>query len=93
MPLQHEERFLTKLQKNNRIQIPTMIRQIHKLKTGDILRVRVIPVDSIGGEAFYARLGKNCRFTVPRNIVKHLEMEPGELLDVALSRAVKPSET
>lgn len=93
MPLQHKESFLTKLQKNNRVQIPTMIRQIHKLKAGDILYVNVSLVDSLGTRAFYARLGENCRFTVPRNVVNYMKMEPGDQLHVALLRAVMPSQT
>ena len=81
MPLEREESFIAKLQKNNRVQVPMLIRWKNKLTPGEILHVRV---ENSSIEYFYARLSRDGRLTIPRIIVKELEIEPGDVLKVTL---------
>lgn len=81
MPLEHREHFIARVQKNNRVQVPVLIRWKNKLNPGEILRVCV---ENSKRKYFYARLSRDGRLTIPRIIVEELEVEPGDVLKVAL---------
>jgi len=79
-----EEEFPAKLQIGNRIQVPVLIRWKYRLDPGDVLRVRLWSRRTLSGESFYARLGKDGRFTVPKIVVEELEAKPGTMLKCTL---------
>jgi len=79
--LEHKEHFIAKLQKNNRIQLPVLIRWKYKLNPGEILSVRM---ENSSFEYFYARLSRDGRITVPKIVVERLEIKPGDIVEVAL---------
>lgn len=84
MPMLRDEKFLARLQRGNRVQVPVLIRWKHRLDAGEVLRVRVWSIEVDSGEYFYARLGKDGRFTVPKIVVEQFELEPGTVLECTL---------
>ena len=79
-----DEKFIAKLQRNNRIQVPVLIRWKHKLEPGDVLDVYVRDPETWTDGRFYARLSRDGRFTIPKIMVEKLEAEPGDVLQVTL---------
>ena len=84
MPMLRDEKFLARLQRGNRIQVPALIMWKHKLNAGEVLKVRVWSSEAHTGESFYVRLGKDGRFRVPKIVVEELELEPGTVLECTL---------
>ncbi len=87
MPLTRAVKFLGKLQKQNRIQVPVEIRQIFKLEPKQFLKVRIRPVETLNNEKFYAKVKSDGRITVPWEITWALEIKPGSMLRIELSAA------
>jgi len=65
MPFTETVRFLAKMQKLNRVLIPVEVRWHYRLETGELLNVRVQPVDSLRYEGFVAKLLRGGRLTIP----------------------------
>ena len=81
MPLERKESFIARLQKNNRIQLPVLIRWKYKLDPGEIFHVRV---ENSEWEYFYARLSRDGRLTVPKIVIGKLGIKPGDIVEVVL---------
>lgn len=91
MPLSGKESFHARLQRFNRVQIPTLIRWKHKLESGEVLYVRVYNPESYRDEEFYVRVLKGGRITVPKLATELLEIKAGDVVHVTLY-AEKPLE-
>lgn len=96
MPLPENVEFNAVLQAEHRIQIPVEVRWRYKLKPGEILSVKIYPLDRFlpfaSAEKFHARLQKSGRIAVPWEIVAKHELKPGILLAVTLfaDKTAKP---
>lgn len=88
----HDEFFLARLQKYNRIQVPVLIRWKHKLEPSEIFGVYVHCPEKFGSESFYGKLTKDYRFTVPKIVVEELQLEHGDTLKVTLYAQRKQTE-
>jgi len=85
MPLEKEEVFLAKLQKGNRIQIPVVIRGMHKLRVNEILGIEVRSTkDMLDYRDFYAMVSNDGRFVIPKIIVEKLELEIKDMVEITL---------
>ncbi len=85
MPLSEFVKFLTKLHKWNRIQIPVEVRWRYKLEAEDLLKVSVSLVDGFDNEEFIVKLMHGGRFTIPWEVVWALKLDkPGYMLQVEL---------
>ncbi|TET20919.1 hypothetical protein E3J74_01255 [Candidatus Bathyarchaeota archaeon] len=84
MPMLRDEKFLARLQRGNRIQVPVLIMWKHKLNAREVLRVRVWSNEAHNSQSFYVRLSKDGRFRVPKIVVEELELEPGTVLGCTL---------
>lgn len=85
MPLSHEEEFLSRLQQGNRIQIPVMIRMIHKLKAGEIIKVDIYVSGAIGNDIFYAKVSGDGRLVVPKVIIEKRRIEHKQRVSIKIS--------
>ncbi len=69
MPLTERVEFKAILQRENRIQIPKIIRWKFKLESDQVLKVIVAPIHTPTGfvswEAFYTHISKDGRITLP----------------------------
>ena len=81
MPLEHREHFIARLQKNNRVQVPVLIRWKNRLEPGEILHACV---ENSMRKYFYCRLSRDGRITVPKIVIQRFEVEPGNVLEVTL---------
>ncbi len=85
MPLEKEENFLAKLQKGNRIQIPVVIRGMHKLKANEILGIEARSTkDAAYYRDFYAKVSNDGRFVIPKIIVEKLELKIKGIVEITL---------
>lgn len=84
MPLVRQEEFVGIMQKNNRVQVPVLIRWKHRLEPGEILHIYVYDVEEFNGETFYVRLSRDGRFTIPPKVAKRINVKPGTVLKVTL---------
>ena len=82
MPLEFEEKFLAKLQKGNRVQIPVLVRWRHKLKPREVFKVQV--AKSFIPATFYGRLTRDGRLTIPKTVIQEIKAEPGDILNITL---------
>jgi hypothetical protein len=82
MPLTESVKFLARLQKLNRVQIPVEVRWRYKLEPGELLNVQVLPVAgfSVGSEKFVARLLGDGRITVPWEVIWKLRLAKGRYM-------------
>lgn len=83
MPLKFEEKFLAKLQKGNRVQIPVLVRWRHKLKPREVFKVQVAKSIIIPA-TFYGRLTRDGRLTIPKTVIQEIKAEPGDILKITL---------
>jgi len=78
MPLEKEVTFKTRLQRQNRLQVPAHLRWQYKLEPTEVLKVTV---NAIGvwntTQSFYLSMQKNGRIAIPK-------------LTMALMKRVKP---
>ena len=70
MPLTEKIEFKAIIQRQNRIQIPKIIRWKFKLDSNQVLKITVAPVQVlisgfVGGETFYTHISKDGRITLP----------------------------
>ena len=89
MPLSCNEQFLARVQRNSRVQVPVLIRQKHKLETGEVSSVYVKCSKKFGSEGFYARMRGDGRFTIPKVVVEELGIEPRDMIKVNLHPQTK----
>lgn len=68
MPLTEKVRFVTRLQKGNRIQVPKLIRWQFKMGSEQVLKVSLTAVNVYAGgwQSFYAKMGRDGRITIPK---------------------------
>ena len=78
--------FLAMLQSENRIQIPTEVRQHLKLESGRFLRIQIQSISNYSSfrEEFFAKLSSDGRITVPWEIRWKLETKPGQMMRLFL---------
>jgi len=84
LPLERQEEFTGVMQKNNRVQVPVLIRWKHRLEPSEILHIYVYNVKEYTGEGFYVRLSRDGRFTIPPKVAKRIDAKPGTILKVTL---------
>ena len=66
MPLSQRVIFKTRLQKQNRLQVPKLVRWEYKLETSETLNVTVVVLGLWDArESFLAKLQKNGRIRIP----------------------------
>ena len=65
MPLTNQETFKAKLQRHNRLAVPTLLRWRYKMEPGELLKVTVKPLEpeSYGEEEFLAKTATDGRLT------------------------------
>ena len=66
MPLTRQVSFIAVIGKGNRIQIPTLIRWEFKLEITQLLTVTVCLFKRGINEAFYTKMNKDGRITIPK---------------------------
>jgi hypothetical protein len=100
MPLTKQETFKAKLQRHNRLAIPTLLRWSHKMQPGELLKVTVksLEPESYGEEEFLAKTAVDGRITVPKLTMKILERDEekslaGAIFEVTISPAGNPNDT
>ncbi len=100
MPLTKQETFKAKLQRYNRLAVPTLLRWRYKMEPGELLKVTVKPLDpeSYGEEEFLAKTAVDGRLTVPKLTMKILERDgekslAGAIFEVTISPIVNPNDT
>ena len=70
IPLTQKEKFKTKLQRGNRVQVPRVVRWRFKLESDQVLKVTVSCPDAWPmGEHFFARMSKDGRIVVPKLVL------------------------
>lgn len=92
LPLLHDEEFLARLQKNNRVQVPVLVRWKHKLEPGEVLDVYVRCPETAGSARFYANMSKDYRITIPKIVVQDVELGPGAIMQVILHAEAKQND-
>jgi len=84
MPVLEIERFMGRLQRGNRVQVPRLIRWRHKLEPGEVLYVEVYDREQYRRQKFYVRLSRDGRFTIPKVVAEASGAEAGSLLEITL---------
>ena len=84
LPLERQEEFIGIMQKNNRVQVPVLIRWKHRLEPSEILHIYVYHAKEYKDETFYVRLSRDGRFTIPSKVAKRINVKPGDVLKVTL---------
>lgn len=91
MRLNETARFKTQLQKDNRFQIPTIVRWQYKLEKSQTLNVQISLVDRMGvRERFLAKMRKDGRITVPALIVALLKQFVPDLKGCVVEITLQP---
>ncbi|MGD0994156.1 MAG: hypothetical protein ABR909_01365 [Candidatus Bathyarchaeia archaeon] len=100
MPLTKQETFKAKLQRHNRLAVPTLLRWRYKMESGELLKVSVKPLEpeSYGEEEFLAKTAIDGRLTVPKLTMKILERKEeksfaGAIFEATISPAGNPNDT
>ena len=93
MPLNQKVTFKTILQKQNRLQVPKLIRWRYKLDSSEILKVTV----KIGGgllnvrESFFARIYENGRIRIPNLAIALLKGDKPSIEGYAIEVTLEPT--
>ena len=92
LPLTQSVTFKTMLQKQNRLQVPLLVRWKYRLESSEVLRVTVKIVGVWGNEeSFLARMLKDGRIVVPKLMLALLKGDEssveGEVMEVTLEPA------
>lgn len=93
MPLNQSVTFKTKLQKQNRLQIPKLIRMKYKLETSEILKVTVaIQIGmAMARETFFAKMYESGRIHVPDLTLELIARDKQRLEGHALEVTIEPA--
>jgi len=92
LPLTQSVTFKTMLQKQNRLQVPKLVRWKYRLESSEVLRVTVNIVGVQGDEErFLARMLKDGRIVVPKLTLALLKGDEssveGQVMEVTLEPA------
>jgi len=82
MPVRRDEIFLARVEVGFRVQIPVLVRWRNRLEPGEILTVTIIY--GFKSYSFYARCRKDHRITIPRLVVDHFGLKPGDVVEVQI---------
>jgi bifunctional DNA-binding transcriptional regulator/antitoxin component of YhaV-PrlF toxin-antitoxin module len=100
MPLTPQETFKTKLQRHNRLAIPTLLRWRYKMQPGELLKVSLKPLnqEGYGEEEFLAKVAVDGRLTIPKLTMQILEQAEGKnltgaIFEVTITPAGNPNDT
>jgi hypothetical protein len=100
MPLTQQETFKTKLQRHNRLAIPTLLRWQYKIEAGELLKVSLKPLnqEGYGEEEFLAKTATDGRLTIPKLTMQILEQAEGKnltgvIFEVTITPAGNPNDT
>src|SRR5208337_3374903 len=100
MPLTKQETFKAKLQRHNRLAVPTLLRWRYKMEPGELLKVTVNPLEpeSYVEEEFLAKTATDGRLTVPKLTMKILERDEekslaGAIFEGTIRPASRPNDT
>jgi len=99
MPLTEQETFKAKLQRHNRLAVPTLLRWRYKMEPGELLKVTVKPLEPEGfrEEEFLAKMAIDGRLTIPKLTMKILERDEekslaGAIFEVTISPTGNPND-
>jgi bifunctional DNA-binding transcriptional regulator/antitoxin component of YhaV-PrlF toxin-antitoxin module len=99
MPLTKQETFKAKLQRHNRLVVPTLLRWRYKMEPGEVLKVALKPLESESyeEEEFLSKTATDGRLTVPKLTIKILEQKEekslaGAIFEVTISPAGNQNE-
>jgi bifunctional DNA-binding transcriptional regulator/antitoxin component of YhaV-PrlF toxin-antitoxin module len=91
LPLTQRVTFKTKLQKENRIQVPTLFRHQYKLDASEVLKVTVSVIGLLGSrESFTAKMQKGGRIVIPKLTITLLKHDEPTLEGYALEVILEP---
>jgi hypothetical protein len=92
LPLNQSVTFKTLLQKQNRVQIPKLIRLKYKLESSEILKVTVkIYVGYFKSESFFAKMYESGRIRVPDLAIDLLKSDKPNLVGYTLEVTIQPA--
>ncbi len=92
MPLTRRVTFRRMLQIGGRVQIPKLIRWEFKLETGQVLRVGFsVPNMFRGWQFFYAKMEKDGRVLIPREILSIWQDEKTSLTGYIVEVTLEPA--
>jgi hypothetical protein len=91
MPLNRRVSFKTTLQKQNRLQVPKLIRWEYKLEPNEVLRVTVNEVVSWGlKETFLAKMYESGRIRIPNLTIAILKRDKPTLEGYTMQVTLEP---
>ena len=90
MPLTKRVSFKAMLQKQNRLQVPKLIRWEYKMDPSEVLVVTVTVVGSFSSESFLAKMQKDGRIAIPKLTVELLKSNETSLEGYAIEVTLKP---
>ena len=100
MPLTQQETFKTKLQRHNRLAIPTLLRWQYKIEADELLKVSLKPLnqEGYGEEEFLAKVAVDGPLTIPKLTMQILEQAEGKnltgvIFEVTITPAGNPNDT
>jgi hypothetical protein len=92
LPLNQSVTFKTLLQKQNRLQVPKLIRLKYKLESSEILKVTVkIYVGYSKSESFFANMYESGRIRVPDLIIGLLKSDKPNLVGYPIEVTIQPA--
>ena len=92
MPLSQRVSFKTVLQKQNRLQVPKLVRWEYKLESSEVLKVTVTIVGFLGvRESFLAKMQKNGRIRIPDLTMALLKRDEPSLEGCVMEVTLEPA--
>ena len=92
MPLSQRVSFKTMLQKQNRLQVPKLVRWEYKLESSEVLKVTVIIVGLLGvRECFLAKMQKNGQIRIPDLTMALLKRDEPSLEGCVMEVTLEPA--
>ena len=93
MPLTGAVVFKAVLQRENRVQVPRLLRWQYRMESDQVLSVEVRNVESFGTERFLGRMMRDGRLTIPKLTLRLLQGgEESSLVGAVLEVTVEPAE-
>ncbi len=93
MPLNQNVTFKTRLQKQNRLQIPKLVRSKYKLESSEILKVTVAfqPGMVMIRETFFTKMYKSGRIHIPDLTITLLKCNRQSIEGQAIEVTIEPA--
>jgi bifunctional DNA-binding transcriptional regulator/antitoxin component of YhaV-PrlF toxin-antitoxin module len=92
LPLTKRVSFKTILQKNNRVQIPRLVRTQYKLEPFEVLKVTASVTGLVVfSESFFARIQKGGRIVIPKLTLDLLRHDEPSLEGYAIEVTLEPA--